>query len=364
MTLPHAARPFVDFASVLRAHGFAVAPEQTIGFLQAVGLLGPRDMTDIHRAARALFAAAPEDMARFDALFQAFFMGQAVEAPAVTRDGEEMQAHEATGDSHAVEAAEEDDPGVEATAAERLGQRALAPEDDRGALFRLSRDLPARLPRRRSARRVSARTGDSIDRRRTLRLAARADGEVLRLAARRRKLRQRRLLLLIDVSGSMSDSAEDRLRFAHALMQTAQRVEAFTLGTRLTRITPALRLADPARALEQVSQTVADFDGGTRIGEALSAFLAIPRYAAFARGAAVMVLSDGLERDDPAGFIQATRHLARLAWRLDWLTPLAADPGYRPETQALRAILPYLTHLGDGATIPVLVAHALELRSP
>ncbi|NJM84575.1 MAG: VWA domain-containing protein, partial [Tabrizicola sp.] len=99
----------------------------------------------------------------------------------------------------------------------------------------------------------------------------------------------------------------------------------------------------------------------TRIGEALAAYLAVPRYAGFARGAAVVVLSDGLERGDPGVMVDAVRRLARMAWRLDWLSPLAADPGYRPATAALSQVLPVLTHLGDGSTTEAIAAHILGM---
>jgi uncharacterized protein with von Willebrand factor type A (vWA) domain len=124
----------------------------------------------------------------------------------------------------------------------------------------------------------------------------------------------------------MKDHTDGALRFAHALAQAAEHFEAFTLGTRLTRITPALAIADREQSLERVSALVADIDGGTRIGDALQAFLNVPRYSGAARGAAVVVLSDGLERGDANTLLDAVRRLSRLAWRLDWLTPLAADP--------------------------------------
>jgi uncharacterized protein len=106
---------------------------------------------------------------------------------------------------------------------------------------------------------------------------------------------------------------------------------------------------------------VADWDGGTRIGDALQAFLAVPRFATYARGAAVVIVSDGLERGDPAAMISAVSRLAARAWRIDWLTPLAADPGYRPETEALATIRPLLGALANGASTEGMCAHVLAL---
>ncbi|MEM9523686.1 MAG: VWA domain-containing protein, partial [Pseudomonadota bacterium] len=220
---------------------------------------------------------------------------------------------------------------------------------------------PRRLPQRLSFRRRPHRRGDQSAPRRSLRQAARTGGDLFDLPRTERKRRQRRIVCLIDVSGSMKDRSDRLLEFAHALMQVGTHVEVFTLGTRLTRITRGLAPRDRPAALMRVARQVADLDGGTRIGEALRAFLSVPRYAGFARGALVLVLSDGLERGDPAAMIDATARLSRRAWRLHWLTPLAADPDYRPVTAAMRGILPWLDDLADGARIPAICSHVLNL---
>ncbi len=363
MTLPQPVRPFADFATILRNHGFAVSPDQTIGFIEAVGLLGPRDMQDIYRAALAMFAIPHERIGEFEALFRAFFMGQAIAAPVPgAEDEDEVLAYEATGSEIEIEAAEgEEETGAEATMAERLSRRSFARQADNEALVHFSRLAPKRLPRRRSYRHARASHGTRLDMRRTLREAVRRDGEVFTLAETRRKTRQRRIVLLIDVSGSMTDHTDSALRFAHALAQRAEHFEGFTLGTRLTRITPALAVPDRARALARVSALVADIDGGTRIGDALEAFLNVPRYAGAARGGALAVLSDGLERGDSGRLLDAVRRLSRMAWRLDWLTPLAADPEYSPQTDALKQILPWLDSLGDGGSVDALCEHFLTM---
>ncbi len=362
MTAPRALDPFLRFAQVLRGAGFAVSPDQTTDFIAAVGLLGPRGMTDIHRAGRAVFAVPPERMAEYDALFRAVFLDQVLQAPATGDEAEEVVAHEPTGASRDI-AADEDESeiGAEPSGTERLGQRALKAEGDAEALARLMRDAPAALPRRRSFRRRPARRGDRMDLRRTLREAVRRDGDVMVLRRTRRRSRQRRVLLLIDVSGSMKDRSEAALRLAHALVRSADRAEVFTLGTRLTRITAALRPADRARALARAAAAIADIDGGTRIGEALHAYLSVPRYAGFARGAAVVILSDGLERGAPDTMIDAFTRLSRIAWRIDLLSPLAADPDYRPVTAALAGVLPSLTALADGASTRAIADHILTM---
>ena len=362
MSLPRAIEPLVDFPARLRAHGFAVSPDQTMGFIEAVGLLGPRHMDDIRRAARALFAIPPERELEFEALFQAFFFGRTLAAPAVSSESEDdVDVHEASGSETEATEEEAQEAGAEAARAERLSERRFTILDEAEALARFSRLAPNRLPRRLSYRLAPAARGSGLNLRRTLRRAVRNDGEIFSLVHDRRKTRQRHIVLLIDVSGSMKELTDSSLRFAHALVRGAERCEVFTLGTRLTRVTSALAIRNREQALARVGRLVADFDGGTRIGDALQAFLDVPRFAGFTRGAAVLVLSDGLERGGPETMVDAVHRLSRIAWRLDWLTPLAADPGYRPETEALAAARPHLNSLADGATLDAVCSHVLSL---
>jgi uncharacterized protein with von Willebrand factor type A (vWA) domain len=362
IALPLAARPFVSFAGRLRENGFAVAPEQTQAFLTAVGLLGPRHMEQVRMAAIATLAPQPDQRPLFDMLFDLHFIGLVGEiADAEASPGEEIKAQDDTGQMDALFAEDINESGQATTGAEVLAQRILKPADEADTLRRFSRALPARLPRRRGYRFGKARRGSSIDMARSLKAAIRNDGELVSLKRLRRKPRPRPLLLLIDVSGSMKERSDANLAFAHAIMKATARTEVFTFGTRLTRITRALHRKNREQALSEAAVTVADWDGGTRIGDALQAFLAVPRFATYARGSAVVIVSDGLERGDPAAMITAVSRLAARAWRIDWLTPLAADPGYRPETEALAAVRPLLGSLANGATTERLCSHVLAL---
>jgi uncharacterized protein with von Willebrand factor type A (vWA) domain len=360
--LPAPIQPFVDFPAILRQHGFAVSPDQTIDYIAAIGLLGPRNMGDIHRAGLALLAIPPERFQDYDALFRAFFMGHAVSAPIPGEEEDEVEVHDPQGQQSQVELDEdENEAGAKAVSGEHLAHRLFSDLSHDAALTAFSRLAPRHLPRRLSYRRAPKRRGDRLDMRKTLREAVRRDGEVFTLPQTRRKTRQRRIVLLVDVSGSMQQRTQNLMQFAHALAQAADRFEAFTFGTRLTRITPALRLSDRDQALARIGGIVADFDGGTRIGDALTAFLSVPRFAGFARGAAVLVLSDGLERGDPAQMVTAVQRLSRLAWRLDWLTPLRNDTDYRPQTEALSAVLPWLNSLSGAANTASITHHVLNL---
>lgn len=358
--LPRAAWPFVEFATLLRANGFAVSPDQTESFIAAVGLLGPRSVADIHKAGLATLAPAPERREEFDALFRLLFFGQSMAAAAPSPDDEVQAFDEREGDGEPPEADRTEESGGEAARNEVLALRAFSASDETETLRRFRRAAPWLLPRRTTHRRTPRSSGDRWDMRRTLRDAVRRDGEVVRLPRTARKHRQRRILLLIDVSGSMKTQTESHMRFAHALARASEGIEVFTLGTRLTRVTRALRHRHVEQALATASGLVADWDGGTRLGDALQAFLGVPRFAGFARGALVVVVSDGLERGSPDALVDAVRRLSRRAWRTLWLTPLAGDPDYRPQTAALVAALPFLDRLGSAASTQSLCAEILD----
>lgn len=360
--LPDAVRPFVDFSSILRAHGFAVAPEQTTSLIEAIGLLGPMSMDDIYRASRAMLGPQPERMDEFDALFRAFFFGQTLAAPAFSDDEDDEIRVQEDGDSLIEpEASDLNESGQQAAAGEILNVRRFAETGEAAVLRRFQRAAASRLPKRRAYRRTASHRGDHWNLRAALHKAVRHDGEVLRLPKLRRKLTQRRILLLLDVSGSMKAETDGFLRLAHSLARAADRLEVFTLGTRLTRITSAIRRRQRDQALDMASGLVSDWDGGTRIGDALQAFLAVPRFGGFARGALVVVLSDGLERGEHDAMTSAVQKLARLAWRIEWLSPDADSVDFEARTAALRSILPYVDHLGDGSSINAVAKHLLTI---
>ncbi len=354
---------FVGFSGLLRRAGFSVAPEQTMAWLAAIELLGPEEINDIRRAARAMLAPPPERFAEFDALFDAHFLGVLGTAVETAPSDEEpvRAAEDSSVGPEPIFGDETHKSGAQATTAERLSARRFGPGQEGETLRRFSRALPARVPRRRGYRWRSARGGPGTDARRMFRDAMRHGGEIVSLRQRKRRLRQRRIVVLVDVSGSMKERTQSHLAFAHALVRAANSVEVFTIGTRLTRITRPLRLKNREQALATASLLVADWDGGTRIGEALNAFLSVPRFAALARGAALVVLSDGLERGDPTAMADAVARFSRIAWRIIWLTPLAADPGFEPRTAGLVAARPFLDVLGDGGSVEQICAHVLQL---
>lgn len=361
MSLPRETVPLAGFARLLRDAGFAVAPEQVVTFLDAVRLLGPRSMDDIRQAALATLAPEPGRLDAFDALFHAWFWGEAVSVAAGEDDDETRIKDDGGARQSAPLPLETVTGGAVSSSVERLATRDF--REDALNLAEFRRALPQAMPTRRSFRSMRALAGRP-DLRLSMRAIVQSDGDVPRPVLRRRQPIQRRLLLLIDVSGSMKLHTRGHLELAHAVVQAADRAEVFTLGTRLTRITAALRVASRDLALARVAETVEDWDGGTRIGPTLLALLSVPRFAAFARGAAVIVLSDGLERGGHAEMEHAFRRLKARAFRLSLLTPLAADPRYRPRTAAIQAVLPYLDDLADGSGTKPLTDFILSLARP
>jgi len=359
--LPRGAGPLFGFARLLRRFGFAVAPEQAITFMQAVTLLGPRSMDDIRRSAVATFAPAPERRVEFDALFESWFLGDARAAiEGEVEPEEEPHIKDDTDTAEEQSLPVQDETGGELTSgSEQLGVRAFSHDGLR--LDRLERGIGAALPWRRSFRTVRTRTGTNLDLRGSMRKMLAADGDIPSPQLRRRQRQPRRLLLLLDVSGSMKLHTEDYLKLAHAAVQGAGRAEVFSFGTRLTRLTSALRIRNRDQALARAGALVEDWDGGTRIGQTLLAFQSVPRFSAFARGAVVVILSDALERGEPDEMETAFRRFAASAHRLSLATPLAGDPRFRPETEALRAILPMLDDLVDGSSIAGLTKFLLSL---
>ncbi|RWQ28478.1 MAG: VWA domain-containing protein [Mesorhizobium sp.] len=360
--LPRAAAPLLGFGRLLRRYGFPVAPEQVSGFMQAVTLLGPRSMADIREAALATLAPPPDRRDEFEAHFQSHFYGNTAAVVEGEADEETRINDDGGTRDEESEVARQEEGGELSSGAEQLSARDFQRDGNGLAAFR--RKLSAALPARRSFRTVRTHARGKLDLRRSLREIVSADGDVPSPLLRRRQTVPRKLLILIDVSGSMKLHTSDYLKLAHAAVQGADRAEIFTFGTRLTRITGALRIRDRDQALARLAALVDDWDGGTRMGPTLLAFLSVPRFSAFARGAAIVILSDALERGDHAELEMAMRRLSARAFRLSLATPLAGDPRFQPATAALRAILPVLDDLVDGSSISGLSDFILSLARP
>jgi uncharacterized protein with von Willebrand factor type A (vWA) domain len=226
------------------------------------------------------------------------------------------------------------------------------------AELEMAQQLMSRLrfvgPPRRSYRYRSASRGTRPDLRATLRSAIGAGGEPIRRHWREPGDRLRKLVLLLDVSGSMEPYARAMLRFVHAAVAGRQRVEAFSLGTRLTRVTKELNSRDPDQALRQASERVRDWSGGTRLGECLRRFNDEWGVRGMARGAIVVILSDGWDRGDPEVLGEQMCRLQRVTYDLIWVNPLKVTPGYAPLARGMAAALPYVDHFVEGHSLAAM----------
>ncbi len=339
------------FPGALRAAGLPVDPARGASFLRAVRCARLRNAADLARIGRVTLTGSREEFPVYDAVFAAWFAGSPGVATAEPEEETEGPPRDRLERNGLVQVAGGAAAGRAASPEEIRGAKSFraAGEDERRTFARL-RSAFKILPEMRRRGWIPAAAG-RLDLARTAREARRSFGETLRLLSQTREVRPRRMLLLVDVSGSMKAQSELTLRFAQALTRARGQIETFTFGTRLTRVTATLRRRGGEAALARLAGTVSDFDGGTRIGEALETFLATPTNASLARGAVILVFSDGLERGDPAAMCAAVRRLARLGHRLLWVNPLAADPRYRPVTRAMAGILPDLDALVDGADL-------------
>src|SRR5947209_14843753 len=197
-------------------------------------------------------------------------------------------------------------------------------------------------PLRRTRRYERGRHGERIDMRRTLRASLRTGGDPIRLARRRRRIARRRLVMLCDISGSMEPYARAYLQFLTCAAATGPNAEAFVFATRLTRLTRALASRQPERAIQRAAVTAPDWSSGTRIGDALKTFNDRHGRRGMARGAVVVILSDGWERGDPHLVAREMERLARLAYRIVWVNPRASAPGFVPSAGGMAAALPHI----------------------
>jgi uncharacterized protein len=219
------------------------------------------------------------------------------------------------------------------------------------------------LGRRLTRRSKRGRGGDLFDARRTLRSSLRRGGEVFTLHTRARRPTQRDIVLLCDVSGSMDRYSRLLLQFVHTVRHAVGKVEAFVFGTRLTRITRELRHRDVADALNDVSKSVVDWAGGTRIGECLRTFNHVWARRVLGRGAVVLIVSDGWDRGDVDLLAREMQRLQRSANRLIWLNPLLGSPTFRPQTLGMQAALPYIDDFLPAHNLKNLVQLAALLRT-
>jgi uncharacterized protein with von Willebrand factor type A (vWA) domain len=341
-----------DLAEVLRAAGVPVGTGRLVGLARAAAVVGA---DDLYWAARATLISRRDDVAAFDRAFAAVFgLPERPEPPQPVADRRQrVVVPYDVGGASELEASSDT---ALASPVETLRRKDFSgcTGDELAQIARLMARLRLRGPTRRTRRRRPDRSGDP-DLRRTLRRAMRTGGEPIERAWRRRRVQRRRLLLILDVSGSMSTYSRSLALFAHASLRAGPGDwEAFAFGTRLTRMTRALSAADADLAIAAAAAEVSDWDGGTRIGASIKRLIDDHGRTRAVRGATCVILSDGLDVGDPELLGEQMARLSRLAHRVVWLNPLKGHHAYEPLARGMAAALPHVDVFRPGHNLQSL----------
>jgi uncharacterized protein len=350
-------RMLVNFTAELRAAGLPVGSGDVVTYCAAMSPLDPSDLMDLYWAGRTTLVTRREHIGTYDEVFKRFFLDAAdpvremltlkARVTAETQAALEVPATNPDSDGQLEEAS----LGLMASGAEALKHKSFAActPEELAALRRIMARIKLTPPKRRTRRTAGARAGRSPDLRRTVRESMRMHGEPAELYWRRRKVRLRPLILVLDVSGSMADYSRNLLQFAYSAKRAAAKVEVFCFGTRLTRVTRALASRRPDDALQLAAQAVFDWEGGTRIGDCLDAFVRDWGRRGLCRGGIVVICSDGLDRGDPDVLATAMERLGRLSHRVVWMNPHKGDnPAFRPSTLGMMVAAPHIDLMLSG----------------
>lgn len=357
-------RLVVAFVSLVRRAGVDVPLGSTIAFAEALGAVGLDQREHVYWAGRATLVRRPEDIGIFDRVFAEFFDNRPVlhlsrRVEHITLELDSLEGDEDAGEERPPEDEEGPRRVLRYSRDEILRQQDFSAysEAEWAEARRLMTELKTRLERRRSRRlRRVAGAGEMLDLSRTVRAALHSDGEAVHRSWLTKAARPRRVVFLIDISGSMQAYARAFLRLAHALVvsQPLGGAEVFVLGTRMTRLTRQLSSRDPDTAMADVTGVVQDWYGGTRLGDGLQAFNDRWGVRGMARGATVVVFSDGWDRGEPEMLAREMARLERVAHRIVWVNPLRSSPGYEPLARGMAAALPYVDDFVDGNSIAAL----------
>ena len=352
----------VGFVDLLRRAGLAVPLGSTLDFGRALAEVGISTRSGVYWAGRATLVRRPEDVDTYDEAFERHWMSSAAgsvavaEQPTITllldvpEDAAVPDVDDGASDGDG------DHISVRWSRTEVLASRDFADctADELAELHDLMGGLRLFGATRRCRRLRPALHRGRPDLRRTVRAALRTGGEPIHRAFSEPGVRPRRLVLLLDVSGSMEPYARALIRFLHAAMVGRRDVEAFALGTRLTRLTRELSTRDPDAALARAAVAVTDWSGGTRLGDGLRVFNDKWGVPGMARGATVVILSDGWDRGEPSVMEEQMGRLHRVAHQVVWVNPLKASPGYAPIARGMAAALPHVDRFVEGHSLDSL----------
>jgi uncharacterized protein len=425
LAAPDYAALAASVATALRTAGLPAGPDRSERLAGALTVMGATTIAELHACALATMVSAPSQIDAFERIFGEMFAAVTPGRPAVTApqqnmivesadraDGAEddearavgadelppelagldeaLQAGEAgdrEADSPADEEPEGSVPAVRRVASmtERLRERDFAQLSpaELAQLAALMRQLVIAVPPRRTRRYRPKKDGVRLDMRRTMRQATRTGGEPVRIARRAVRTRQRRLVVLCDISGSMEPYARAILQLMYVAARSAgaaggggsgfsgpsgdatrPRTEVFTFATRLTRLTPFLATASPETMLAKAGEAAPDWAGGTRIGAALREFNDRYGVRGMGRGAVILIISDGWETGDPALLGAQMARLHRIAYRIVWANPRTQSPRYRPEVGGMAAAWPYCDAVVSAHNFEALDDLLAALRAP
>jgi uncharacterized protein len=370
------------FSQRLHAEGVPVTPVQAANYAKALTLVKPESRRRLYWTTRSVFVTAVRQLPAFNRVFEEIFVNLAQDdgdedpdaldaekkkgdtkdtdeppPPPDNMDSGEMNAGDSPGEDEDEDDDEDDEiPIAQASEEELLAEKTFSDLEphELAMLYHLMAKLKLSTPTRRLRRVKRQRHGEHIDMRRTLRASLRTGGDPIKLKYRKRRIQPRRLVMLCDISGSMEPYARAYLQFLHCARASGPNSEAFVFATRLTRLTKQLAGRNPQRAIRRASEAAPDWSSGTRIGDALKTFNDKHGRRGMARGAVIVILSDGWERGDPELVGREMERLARLAYRIVWVNPRVVAPGFAPRAGGLVAALPHCNAMVSGHSLKSL----------
>jgi uncharacterized protein with von Willebrand factor type A (vWA) domain len=352
-------RHVVTFGRVLREAGLEVGPGRLADALTGLDYVDLTRQDDVYWTLRQTLVSRHEDLDAFDRAFRAWFLRAPTAPQRREPGGQQMQLVRRSAAQRGVRdenTADGDEHALGYSPQELLREKDFAQlsSEEFALVGRLMQELAASRPRRRSRRLRRDSRGRQLDLRRLVRASLATGGDPVERVFRDRVRVPRKLVVICDVSGSMEAYSRALVLFLHALVGSGRGVEAFAFGTRLTRLTPDLRGRDPERALVEAAHRVVDWSGGTRIGASLKAFNDEWGRRALTRGALVLIVSDGWEREDAALVGTEMARLARQAYAVVWVNPLKGHPDYQPLAAGMRAALPSIDRFLPGHNLASL----------
>ena len=363
---------FIEFAHDLRFHGMVIGSDDVITYLSAISVLNANDIMDVYWSGRATLVRKKDSVPLYNKRFQAFFLDISDNEPDARKVKLKSSAN--AGATLEVPNVEQGLPGEVIEDETRLGYMASAADISRHKAFadcsdeelnrfrKLISMLKVSPPKRRTYRTQSTPKGKVLDMRRMARETMRSLGEPKDLMYIKRKEKLRSIVFILDVSGSMADYSRNLLQLAYSARRANTKVEVFCFGTRLTRITKSIDKRTPDEAMRLAGESVLDWDGGTRIGDAIAAFVKESRRSRLGRGAIVVICSDGLDQGEPQALDKAMQTLSRLAHKVIWVNPHKGDnEDYKPNTIGMMIADPYIDRIFSGHNFKSIEEFAKEL---